>query len=154
MKKLLAALCISLGLVTATGLSSSAQEDPQCTFNFEGETYSGSMHSGFCEQFPLTWRTAYKHVPPIYLQYVFTAKDAGINQDWDTAIINAERALNVVPDDYNAKTILMAATGSKKIRQGKSTVPINGQNMSPRQFWYMLTGFFIPCVEGCTSQKD
>ncbi len=154
MKKLLAALCISLGIVIVTGLSSSAQENQECNFTFEGETYSGTMQSGFCEQFPLTWRTAYKHVPEMYLQYVFTAKDAGMKEDWDTAIINAGRALIVVPDDYNAKIILMAATSAKKIRQGKDTIKFDNQDVSPAEFWKMITGFHIYCVEGCTNQKD
>ncbi|MEH2465995.1 hypothetical protein [Nostoc sp.] len=153
MQKILGALFISLEIVMVTGLSSYAQESQACTFNFDGETYYGTMHSGFCEH-SLTWRTAYKHAPDGYFEYVFTARDAGMKQGWDTAIYYAKRALNLMPDDGNAKTILIAAINSKKIQQGKAKLTFENKNISSVKFWNMLTGFHISCVEGCVSGKD
>ncbi|MEH2408223.1 hypothetical protein [Nostoc sp.] len=154
LNKILGVFLISWGIVMATGSFASAQESQSCTFKFEGDTYYGTINDDFCEQPPLMWRTAYKHAPDGYFKYVFIARDAGMKQDWDTAIINAKIALDLIPNDSNAKTILIAAINSKKIQQGQAKFTFNNKNISLVKLWNILTGFHLSCVEGCESQKD
>lgn len=141
MKRLLSALMVAGVMVANTALPSSAQEAQSCFFTFEGETYYGTRLDNLCES-TIFFGSWLKHADRNYVKYIDIAINAGRYSDWNTAIINAKKALAIYSDEYSAKRVLLAATRAKQIDQKKITITSGGQQVNSYQLWGMLTGMF------------
>ncbi len=147
MRKAIEILLTIAGIILLNRIPSASAKPQSCTFTYEGEIYYGSLadynnlHPNLCQPIsPLleNWR---RHADLRYLErLIMSAKAGGLNQDWDTAIINAKRALQIYPDDPISSKIILAATLAKEVEKSKKTLTIDNKALSSYQVWVILTG--------------
>ena len=116
-----------------------------CKFTYDGHEYGGMVtmiNNGLtCIQSPRWSGNWMKVYGGKYIRYMNTAIDLANRGDYDSAIINFNRALTS-PNSLRDLTLelIRVATYCKEIDKGTREVELDGTTASPEQLWLMLSG--------------